>query len=220
MLNELPPERLLEVCLDGAYPDAWNEFVRRFQPVVAAGVGRVARQYGLATPALIEDLVQDVYLRLCKNRCSVLREFRSENPDSLYSFLKVIAANTARDHCKATLALKSGGGKVTAMPTGMEEWKATHLTRDAADWRLLWSDVDSILSQAGGGGDARRDKTIFGLYYRQGWSARDISLIPAIGLTQKGVEIVLNRLVKFVRARLGEPVEKGSHAGKSLLGRD
>jgi RNA polymerase sigma-70 factor, ECF subfamily len=49
-----------------------------------------------------------------------------------------------------------------------------------------------------------RDRTIFWLYYRQGMTAKEITGLPGIGLSLKGVESALHRLVKLVRDHLVE----------------
>ncbi len=41
-----------------------------------------------------------------------------------------------------------------------------------------------------------RDRQIFGLYFLQGMTAREIAELPDIGLTVKGVEAVIHRLRK------------------------
>ena len=40
-------------------------------------------------------------------------------------------------------------------------------------------------------------------FYQQGYTAKEISLLPAVGLTVKGVEAVLFRLTRYVREKLG-----------------
>jgi len=41
--------------------------------------------------------------------------------------------------------------------------------------------------------------SIFWLYYEQGYSAKEISLLPSMGLTVKGVESTLQRLTRFLK---------------------
>jgi RNA polymerase sigma-70 factor (ECF subfamily) len=53
--------------------------------------------------------------------------------------------------------------------------------------------------------ESKRDRTIFWLYYRQGFSAREIAELPGLGLTQKGVESCIHRLTNMLRAESGSP---------------
>jgi len=45
----------------------------------------------------------------------------------------------------------------------------------------------------------QRDQAIFWLYYEQGYTAKEIALLPNMKLSVKGVESTLLRLVKFVK---------------------
>jgi hypothetical protein len=44
---------------------------------------------------------------------------------------------------------------------------------------------------------------IFWFFYEQGYTAKEISFLPEIGLTVKGVEAVLLRLTRYLREEFG-----------------
>ena len=88
---------LLESCTAGKAA-AWQEFVRRFHRVIAITASRIARRWDEASLQVIEDLVQDTYLKLCSNRARLLREFRFEHPNGIYGFIKVVETRTAGNH--------------------------------------------------------------------------------------------------------------------------
>lgn len=201
MLADMASTDLLKVCLCRPSQEAWRELVCRIQPVVAGSVARVARQYSIASQAFIEDLTQEVYVRLCEQNCRALREFQGDAPEALPAFIRVVASNIARDRCKATLAQKKGAGKVVPMPPRADDIGIPAADDNGAERELLAGEVDAILGRAPGA-TPDRDRSIFWLYYRQGWSSRDIAAIPALGLTQKGVESLLHRLAKFVKSEL------------------
>lgn len=50
-----------------------------------------------------------------------------------------------------------------------------------------------------------RDRALFWLYYRQGFTAEEISRLPAAGLTPKGVESALRRVTAWLR----EEIDRG-----------
>ena len=54
-----------------------------------------------------------------------------------------------------------------------------------------------------------RDVAIFWFFYEQGYTAKEISFLPNIGLTVKGVEAVLLRLTRFLREALGSKGANG-----------
>lgn len=210
---------LLHCCLSArATPLDWRAFAERTQPLIAPAVVRGLRQFG-ATPTreLVDDLVQDTYLRLCEHNFAALRRFRSERPEALIAYLKIAACNVARDYARAALTEKRGAGRVTADDDEMTLAADPSTERAALDAAVLVGEIDRHLS-TGDAAARTRDRAIFWLYYRQGLTARAISEIPSIGLSQKGVESTIYRLTRAVRELFatrvpppeGDRVEKAS----------
>jgi DNA-directed RNA polymerase specialized sigma24 family protein len=106
----IPPAELIEACVNGENA-AWLEFIRRYNRIIAITVSRVARRWGEPSPQLVDDIVQETYLKLCGDRARVLREFRFDHPDAILAFLKVVAANVAHDHLKRENNLTHGGDR-------------------------------------------------------------------------------------------------------------
>ncbi|MBY0493256.1 MAG: sigma-70 family RNA polymerase sigma factor [Cyanobacteria bacterium] len=190
-------------------------FAERTHRLIAPAVVRGLRQFG-AAPAreLVDDLVQDTFLKLCENNLAALRRFRGERPEGLIAYLKIVACNVARDHARASLAGKRGSGRVEAAADEVIAAALDPATeREAADARLLIEEIDRHLAANEAAGGAR-DRSIFWLYYRQGLTARAIAGMPAIGLSQKGVESTIYRLTRVVREMLawreGDRVENAS----------
>ena len=70
---------------------AWDAFVRRYGGLVVAAVRGVASVYGD-----IEDLTQDVFVRLCKDDFRLLRSYDPTRA-SLSTWITIVARSTARD---------------------------------------------------------------------------------------------------------------------------
>ena len=70
---------------------AWEAFVRRYAGLVAAAVRGVCRD-----PAEVEDLTQDVFLRLCKDDFRLLRSY-DPGRAGLSTWITIVARSTARD---------------------------------------------------------------------------------------------------------------------------
>ena len=70
---------------------AWEAFVRRYAGLVVAAVRGVARE---ATE--VEDLVQEVFLRLCRDDFRLLRTYDPARAQ-LSTWVTIIARSTARD---------------------------------------------------------------------------------------------------------------------------
>jgi RNA polymerase sigma-70 factor (ECF subfamily) len=215
--DRLAPDEVVQRCIREQSVEAWEAFVRRFQGVIAASVLRTVQRWEKAPLALIDDLVQETYLKLCAEDCRVLRGFQARSEESIFAFLKVVAANVANDHMRAANAEKRGDGR----PQAPLEAAARRPGPDQGrlDRIVLLREVDQCLSECAPGTEHERDRAIFWLYYRHGLSAQAIANLPALGLGTKGVESVLQRLTRLVRRRLGDPA-LGDGRRRRNLGRE
>lgn len=188
---------LIQACAEGGDPAAWEEFVRRFQALISSVVFRTARRWGADSPALVDDLVQESYLKLCRDHMRVLREFRPDHPEAFFGFLKVIAANVVHDHFRALRSKKRAADVLPLDPAttcGIDALKGIERA-------ILLREIDAILDSLPGD-DRGRDRTVFWLYYRQGLTAHAIAGLPTVSLTVKGVESIIRRLTRFVREQI------------------
>jgi len=71
--------------------EAWRRFVRRYAGLVVAAVRGVAREAGE-----VEDLTQEVFLRLCKDDFRLLRGYDPARA-GLSTWITIVARSTARD---------------------------------------------------------------------------------------------------------------------------
>jgi RNA polymerase sigma-70 factor (ECF subfamily) len=196
----VPIDTLIRACTQGD-PQAWEEFLQRTHAVIASTLFRSASRFHQTSPALIDDLVQETYLRLCENRCRVLRDFQADDPDAFFGLLKAVAFSVAQDHFRGVLAAKRGGGKVSsldALPPGA----ATGFDPlPALERETLLKEIDDFFV-------AHEvlpvERQIFWLHYRQGVTAKAIAALPGIDLTAKGVESLLRRLTMRLRTLLVE----------------
>ena len=111
-LASLSPEELVLACRQTDDVAAWREFVGRFHRLIATVALRVARRWGESSPQLIDDLVQETYLKLCDDNFRMFRKFKSHHPDAFYGYLKVVTANLVHDHFKAAHSSKRGSGAI------------------------------------------------------------------------------------------------------------
>jgi RNA polymerase sigma-70 factor, ECF subfamily len=181
----------------------WREFIDRFHNVILRAVHRVARRWGDTSPATREDLVQDVYLKLCRNRLTILKELPGD-PEDATKFIHVVATNLAIDQFRAAHARVHGGG-VTHVSVEENEELAS---RDGAAGTASVIEREILLGQIAkflqGKGASKRDAQIFWFYYRHGMKSREIAMLPWIGLTTEGVESVIHRLTAQVRGFIAE----------------
>jgi len=193
MSSPLAAAEIVRACLHTGSEAAWTAFVRRFQPLIVSSVSRVVRRYGVPSPALVDDLCQETYLRLCKDNCRSLREFESNHDEAIFGYLKVIATSVALDHFRARASQKRRA-EVEDDGTNVE----ASVSASSIEHSTLLQQLERQLAAA----ETERDRTIFWLYYRQGYTARDIAAMPQLGLTQKGVESCIYRLTQSLRSAI------------------
>ena len=85
-------ERLL-----GGRQEAWRDFLRAHAPVIHAAVRRKLTAAGRVEDC--EDVVQEVFVRLCGRDFALLRRF-DPGKARLSTYLTVIATSTAIDHLR------------------------------------------------------------------------------------------------------------------------
>ncbi len=119
-LNVAPPApvrltdvELMRACGSPDYPDAWDEFVRRFNRFVCVAVVRAysqcsGRRPGQLDPETIADLVQDVYLKLLERSTAVSGTFRGESDAAVPVYIGRVAISVAVDAQRRSLARKRG----------------------------------------------------------------------------------------------------------------
>jgi RNA polymerase sigma-70 factor (ECF subfamily) len=215
---EFSSAELVRACANSNDEKAWVEFILRFHVVIAAAVLRTARQWGEPSRPQVDDLIQDTLLKLCENDYRLLRSFRPHYEESIYGFLKVVAANVVHDHFKSAQAAKRGGGQTEALPEPFQMDVRIPAIDSfvSVNQRLQLQQIDKILNQVTAGKDQERKRMIFWLRHHQGLTASEIAAIPSIGLTPEGVESVLMRLTVMIRSHLAS---SGSHREVKVLSR-
>jgi RNA polymerase sigma-70 factor, ECF subfamily len=212
-LSALPLREILKVCSESGRVDEWEEFIRRTNNLLNSTVRRTCNRYGLPVADLIDDLLQDIYLKIARNREQVLRKFAEQNPEGIFSYLKIMAVNVVTDFCRSkeaarrrashTVCLENEDVPVGDSPSDLER-------------ELLLVQIDSILKRHLQGPSSKRDRSVFWLYYRQGMTSNAIASLPAVELSAKGVEALLQRLMRVVRTEIGAyATGKGRAEGKA-----
>lgn len=203
--RNLTAEQLIEECTHAAKPEAWKEFVRRFQPLIAGVVVRTAERYGQVSTAAVDDLIQETYLRLCTEEWRLLRNFRSRGDGSIYGFIKTVARTVALDYFKAQYSDKRGARVLSSADFQVTLKSAAH--RESVENQVLVGEIDKRLDQIA---RTARDKQIFLLYYRHGLTTKAIAEILGTNLSQKGVESCLLRLTRQLQRELAKPAKRVS----------
>jgi RNA polymerase sigma-70 factor (ECF subfamily) len=211
IVSALLANRLARACAYSAEAPEWEQFIRLVTPTVALAARRIGSIWGDPSIATANEIVQEVFLKLCEEERRILREFEDRGNDSFLKLLRMIAASVSTDYFRRVRAEKRGGRVQTVSidsPAAVEG-TADNRSVDSVQWPTLIKQLDDLL-RLHSGTVSSRDRTLFWLYYRQGLTADAISKIPAIGLSPKGVESALHRLTRVLRETIlnGKPTLK------------
>jgi RNA polymerase sigma-70 factor (ECF subfamily) len=198
---------LAKTCAHSGDAAEWEQFVRRCTPLASLVALRTARQWlGSPSPATVDDIVQEIFLKLCEGERRILREFEPRGEDSFLGLLRLVSTSVATDYFRRQYSAKRGG-KVVTMPL-LEEGAQMPVasSKQAAQMRhqALLAQLDEKLRSAP---DVigERDRTFFWLYYRQGYTAEEIAGLDSSGLSAKGVESALRRVTVWLRGEVERP---------------
>jgi len=186
-------DELVRECAKHSCVECWQEFIRRFNRLIASVVIRCCHDWQDARPEVIEDLIQQTYLKLCANDYAVLRRYQPRHENSFLGYLKVVTANVAYDHFRKEHPIDDKTDELDP-----DQGRSDNSGED----EIFFHQVDNILRQRGNGPQERKERGIFWLYYRHGMTAKEIASIPGINLTVKGVESCIFRLTAYIKKRL------------------
>jgi RNA polymerase sigma-70 factor (ECF subfamily) len=191
---------LAQACAHSADAEEWTEFLSR----AALVAGRVARVWANApSRALVDDIVQEIFLKLCEQERRILREFEPRGPDSFLGLLRTVSVSVANDYFRRLHSAKRGGKVVTSHFAVEQVSHPANGDGGSASLHksVLFAQLDRKLRDEGGVVSGR-DRSLFWLYYAQGLTAEEIAAVPSVGLSAKGVESALRRIVLWLRAEI------------------
>ncbi len=195
--EEISIRDLLHICLSSDGQEHWRNFVHRTQPLIASVIINTMRRWTEPAPSLVDDLIQETYVKLFANDRKALRSIKNEYENTIFGYLRVVASNVVRDHFRQPKnkadEIELSDAVLPPGPDGQEQLEFAHKKEQAQE----------ILKSLSSSETYQRDVGIFWFFYEQGYTAKEISLLPSVALTVKGVEAVLFRLTHYIRERLG-----------------
>lgn len=104
-------KELVEHCINASPQDSvWGEFSNRFDPWIKYFLIKAWRPFrhirAINLFDLLEELIQEVYILLIKDKRKALRSFRGATDSSFLAYLSIICTNTLREHIRSQLAAK------------------------------------------------------------------------------------------------------------------
>ena len=187
--------QLLQLCLSARHDSrSWERLVDTIYPLANRIAARVATQWGVGIREEIEDLTQEICVKITQ-RSSAFVSTLPEDDAEATKYLAVLAANTARDSMRARFANKRGERSTRPLLQEHEPAGERGLSL-GMDREILLRQLDAMVE------GSEMERAVFRLYYQQGFTAKEISSIPAIGLTMKGVESMIHRIVASLRSKI------------------
>lgn len=196
-ISEMTHAELVKACMEGT-PEAWPEFIRRYNRLIANVVTQAARQWGTESVGVLADLIQEVYVHFCADNYRLLRAYEGDE-NSFFSYLKVVARNVVHDYFWGVYRT-SESGDLVLHEADEASLVAPESAASSQEREVLLEQIHTILKTTA----SEEDRAIFRLYYRHGFTASEIAAIPEINLSIKGVESLLHQLITRVRSELLE----------------
>jgi RNA polymerase sigma factor (sigma-70 family) len=186
---------IIRKCLEKSDAREWAELIRRLQPILARVAYRVACEWGITNASETDDILQEAFLKIGAHGGELLRRLPLHDETASLAYLKVTAANCARDYLRAKYAEKRGQDVTIRTDSRIDEL-VPGAGAGLLDKQILLQQINLALVAP------PRDRNIFWMYYLRGFTAHEIAAIPEFGLTQKGVESLLFRHAASVRKAL------------------
>lgn len=188
---ELSHVDLVHACASARNEPAWDEFVARYNRFICLAVLRAycqrgGRRYGSVDVDVVNDLVQDVYLKLFGNSRGALRGFRGENDAAVFVYVGRVAISVVIDHLRRNGARKRGS-EVISLDMSFEDEDGREIAlsdrlvapgpspEQEATASLLREQASEILGRSLRGRNAERDMRIAEAFIFDGCSLAEIT---------------------------------------------
>jgi RNA polymerase sigma-70 factor (ECF subfamily) len=137
---------------------------------------RICRQWmNPPSPATVDDIVQEVFLKLCEQERRILRNFEPRGEDSFLGLLRIIAASVGNDYFRRFYSAKRGGNVVTLPLVEETPLSSASSARQASQMQrsVLLAQLDQKLRSAPEV-IGERDRALFGSIIGRGSPPRKL----------------------------------------------
>jgi len=182
----------------------WSEFIRRYQPYLAAVIKRECVKLVYKTGLTkLEDILQDVYLKLLKNNGEAFRTYKGQYENTIWRFLEVSAMRVVYNHRRHDNAIKRPRivGDIARERMGdlLDLFPDKNAT-DEVNRIMMELAIEECLKRISKKlRHPERDIRIFMLYLFYGMSAESIAALPEINLSFQSVF----RIIADIKGHLG-----------------
>jgi RNA polymerase sigma factor (sigma-70 family) len=187
---------LWKECVQAPHDNSvWQRLLDSQKAVFARIIVRVGNRFDVGARNELDDAMQEVCMKLS----AMAREKAVPQLDDshLEAYLRASVANAGHDYFRARHARRRDTGSTVSLEDMASLQPCTE--DQFVDREILIGQIEQMVK------GQPRDREIFLLHFRLGLTSREISTISRIGLTQKGVESVIHRLIEGLRGGLNQP---------------
>ena len=217
-MKNLSNTALIKACAESIENQkAWLEFLRRFDRHIKLSVLRAYRFFSInllkkdTVKEDIKDLVQEVYIRLFKNDCKVLKNFKPKHDDAIYAYLAIMSTSVVKDFFKKFGRLKRKGymesiddSEDISKENKLINKSLSSFMRTNAEKQIIAKDLlEKIKSHYNSNNSKKDDKRkdlIFQLYFVHGLSITDISRIKGLNISLSNANTIIWRMKRNIRS--------------------
>lgn len=211
-LNKLKNTELVKRCAnDTKNKQVWLEFVSRFDKHIYLIVLRECKIRGLYKNKVqfkeaVQDLVQDIYLKILKDDCQSLKAFRGNSENSIYIYLGTIAKNAVINYIIRMNAQKRPQIEkylddfITTNDEGGEIFYKDVLKSTIFDTEqeltliITKEDIEVNLNNILKGKYKERNKLICKLHFYDGFSVNEIASYFNFGLSAARIANIISEI--------------------------
>lgn len=209
---------LVRSCAASSEGVAWEEFVTRYNRFICLAVLRAycqrggRRAYSIDVD-LINDLVQDVYLKLLESTRGALQSFRGANDAAVFVYIGRVAISVVVDHLRRSGARKRGS-EVCSLDAPIADEDGRELTlgdrlmapgpspEQTATAAILREEVSQVLARSLRGRNAERDLQIAEAFIFDDCSLGDISERLGGNIRESGIKSSVRRTSMRLRGEI------------------
>lgn len=203
--SKLSNIQLIEKCTRKSpdWENIWMEFEHRFgKAILFYLIGefkrRQAGKFSSKFKDVVKDLRQDIYIKLLQREGQGLKNFKGQNENSFYEYLKAMAVNTVKNYMKHQNTEKRAATVVSLdNPKNIEvsSYQSKGLeSEDNHELILIKQSMLQVLREHFAGKNVERDLMIFEQFYFENRTSEEINLNADVNLKLSGIETVINRM--------------------------
>lgn len=185
---------IINRCINSTNADDWLNFYNQFDKYIR----RYIRNYFIKQRLvfnynLLEDMVQEVYLKLLMEDKKALRAFVGSTDNSFLSYLSKIAQTIAGLYLRWHRASKRTATEISLQDAHVDDCihpkNESHTQIEA---QILQFEINKLMTKLFSGNNKDRDQQIFNLYL-EGFTSNEIAQIKTLQMKPSTVETTLRR---------------------------